>query len=301
MKRKIGRNDPCPCGSGKKYKYCHGAISSSIQPTNEREPDYFMMNKEIAYKGRIGQLRSDFCISFIKRKKERIRELTKAQLEGTAAQGARISCQKGCDPCCSMYVEATLQECEAIVHYLYHNESVLELFLRTYPQWRERVRKKGDLFKSCGRFWKEEVTPETARELMLALNQEQERYLRQNIPCPFLHNRLCSIYEVRPYMCVAHVAVSPPEWCNPQDPNRPLIPSIYKAAPLEVMNDDSFYYRNLGKLVVTNMPLVVYEILKNGVSYICEIGLPGFEKLGYEFYGDPAVVPILRRHGVGSR
>jgi len=20
----IGRNDPCPCGSGKKYKQCHG-------------------------------------------------------------------------------------------------------------------------------------------------------------------------------------------------------------------------------------------------------------------------------------
>jgi uncharacterized protein YecA (UPF0149 family) len=24
-KNKIGRNDPCPCGSGKKYKKCHGA------------------------------------------------------------------------------------------------------------------------------------------------------------------------------------------------------------------------------------------------------------------------------------
>ena len=23
--KKIGRNDPCPCGSGKKYKNCHGA------------------------------------------------------------------------------------------------------------------------------------------------------------------------------------------------------------------------------------------------------------------------------------
>jgi preprotein translocase subunit SecA len=22
--RRIGRNDPCPCGSGKKYKKCHG-------------------------------------------------------------------------------------------------------------------------------------------------------------------------------------------------------------------------------------------------------------------------------------
>jgi preprotein translocase subunit SecA len=25
--RKIGRNDPCPCGSGKKYKQCHGKLS----------------------------------------------------------------------------------------------------------------------------------------------------------------------------------------------------------------------------------------------------------------------------------
>ncbi|MDH5495831.1 MAG: SEC-C metal-binding domain-containing protein [Nitrospira sp.] len=22
---KVGRNDPCPCGSGKKYKKCHGS------------------------------------------------------------------------------------------------------------------------------------------------------------------------------------------------------------------------------------------------------------------------------------
>jgi preprotein translocase subunit SecA len=24
--RKIGRNEPCPCGSGKKYKHCHGQV-----------------------------------------------------------------------------------------------------------------------------------------------------------------------------------------------------------------------------------------------------------------------------------
>jgi preprotein translocase subunit SecA len=24
---KIGRNDPCPCGSGKKYKHCHGKLT----------------------------------------------------------------------------------------------------------------------------------------------------------------------------------------------------------------------------------------------------------------------------------
>ena len=25
--QKVGRNDPCPCGSGKKYKHCHGKLT----------------------------------------------------------------------------------------------------------------------------------------------------------------------------------------------------------------------------------------------------------------------------------
>jgi preprotein translocase subunit SecA len=25
---KVGRNDPCPCGSGKKYKKCHGSAAA---------------------------------------------------------------------------------------------------------------------------------------------------------------------------------------------------------------------------------------------------------------------------------
>ena len=25
VSKKIGRNSPCPCGSGKKYKFCHGS------------------------------------------------------------------------------------------------------------------------------------------------------------------------------------------------------------------------------------------------------------------------------------
>lgn len=37
---KVGRNDPCPCGSGKKYKKCCGAqnkrksINASVLPTS---------------------------------------------------------------------------------------------------------------------------------------------------------------------------------------------------------------------------------------------------------------------------
>lgn len=35
MNTKVGRNDPCPCGSGKKYKHCHGAPQAQPAPTDD--------------------------------------------------------------------------------------------------------------------------------------------------------------------------------------------------------------------------------------------------------------------------
>ena len=29
VEKKVGRNDPCPCGSGKKYKNCHGRLEAA--------------------------------------------------------------------------------------------------------------------------------------------------------------------------------------------------------------------------------------------------------------------------------
>jgi preprotein translocase subunit SecA len=31
VEKKVGRNDPCPCGSGKKYKHCHGANVEALK------------------------------------------------------------------------------------------------------------------------------------------------------------------------------------------------------------------------------------------------------------------------------
>lgn len=36
--RKIGRNDPCPCGNGKKYKKCHGAFPERQSPAPPATP-----------------------------------------------------------------------------------------------------------------------------------------------------------------------------------------------------------------------------------------------------------------------
>ena len=34
----VGRNDPCPCGSGKRYKQCHGAVGAAAPPSSSPEP-----------------------------------------------------------------------------------------------------------------------------------------------------------------------------------------------------------------------------------------------------------------------
>jgi tetratricopeptide (TPR) repeat protein len=31
----VGRNDPCPCGSGRRYKHCHGAVGATSHPTDD--------------------------------------------------------------------------------------------------------------------------------------------------------------------------------------------------------------------------------------------------------------------------
>ncbi len=38
---KIGRNDPCPCGSGKKFKNCHGKRSSVDNKTAAKVAVFF--------------------------------------------------------------------------------------------------------------------------------------------------------------------------------------------------------------------------------------------------------------------
>jgi preprotein translocase subunit SecA len=36
---RIGRNDPCPCGSGKKFKKCHGAILEEEGAADDGDSD----------------------------------------------------------------------------------------------------------------------------------------------------------------------------------------------------------------------------------------------------------------------
>lgn len=286
----VGRNEPCPCGSGKKYKKCHGAISASYDTLEEA--DYVQLSRDIAYKGKIGQMREDFCIRYIKDKQGVIRNIEKTQVEIAKSRGETVTCQKGCQFCCVQYVDAGIQEGEAIVYHLYQNEHILNNFLRTYPAWREKVRNAGDPFQKVVHHW--EKTDEGKwrdKKTVQGGLAELYRHTMASILCPFLDNSLCSIYEVRPYTCVGCFATTPAELCQPLNRNKA---KIYTAVPPDVFDDTSFYYRNLEHPVQSFMPVMVYQILTYGLIGMPE--LPGLENLPHEFMNDPEIRPVLQEY-----
>jgi len=263
--------------------------------------DIFKINREIGYKGQVGLQRKGFCTNYIARKRTVLNEMTEAQHKEARTKGERMTCTKGCFLCCLLHVEATIQECEAIVYYLYQNEDALKSFLENYPRWRNRIRENGDIFKELGELSREvfafqfeqgEIGEDYILRKQEAFSKAQARYARQNIYCPFLEDNLCSIYEVRPYNCAGFYATTPPEWCNPSNPNEPNI--FRSKLPSEVILDLTFYHKPLKTPVFSFMPLAVYEILSGGYGYLSTI--PGFENLEYEFMKDPVLRTYLDKY-----
>lgn len=256
------------------------------------EVDYLAISREIAYKGKIGQMRKDFCIGYIKHKQEVIRGIEKTQLEMAGAKGETITCRKGCQYCCVLNVDASIQEGEAIVYYLYQNEGVLSNFLQAYATWGEKVRNSEDSFKKIIHHrQKTENTNWKDKEVIQARLDEIGHYAMANIPCPFLKNAICSIYEVRPYTCSGLFATTPPQLCEPLNRDKAI---FYTAVHPDIFNDTFFYYRNLKSPVQGFMPLMVYQILNYGLIGMPEI--PGLENLPHEFMNDPEVKQVLQKY-----
>jgi Fe-S-cluster containining protein len=251
--------------------------------------DSFKLNREISYVGKIGKLREEFCIGYTEFKRERVKDVERVQIDLTTSRGETITCTKGCSVCCSQYTTATIQECETIVYYLCQNDDILSNYLQKYTLWRERLRAKGDFCQKPGQSYDEELAAQHGEQMRQAFLEEETRY-GSRVFCPFLHDSICSIYEVRPYMCAAFIATTPPEWCNPSNPNEP---HYYKVGRSDVMSDLSFYHKGLGEPFISIMPLVVYEILQTGYSYISSIS--GLEGLADEAIEDPKIRAILMR------
>ncbi len=249
----------------------------------------FILNREIAYAGDIGRKRRDYCVEFIKKKQDVIKEIQDSQAEAVKAKGEKITCHKGCDYCCHFYMHANIQECEAIVYYLYNNNNVYEAYIKNYTEWRKKLSENGDIFKNCARLWYEKGKQDAGQKEELAFSEESNRYRDQDIACPFLVDGSCSIYEVRPYLCVGTVASTPSEWCARSNPNTP---NIYKTQTSAIF-DKSFYHKELNDYIFNFFPITVYYILESGYKMLGMItGLSELEDIALK---DPEVKNIIEK------
>jgi Fe-S-cluster containining protein len=238
--------------------------------------DSISLNKQTAYLGELGQKREAFCAEYIARKRVVFEQFRASQAEILVKTGEVITCSKGCSRCCAAYMQASVQECEAIVYYLYRHEDIMAAFLAKYPSWRQALKENGDIFKELGELWLEKTKPGSSPEAAAALVQAEKRYLSQGIMCPFLEEGSCSIYEVRPLTCAALVAATPPEWCVPGTQNSAKM--YVSHSPL--LMDTSFYFNKLDGQMLAFMPLVVYGILDGGYEFLSNIpGLEGLEEV----------------------
>ena len=230
-------------------------------------------NARDEYAGMVGRAREEFCARFIEKKQEVFRRIRNDVMAQISPEGAAVTCHKGCSVCCVQYVEAAIQECEAIAYYLHSNAGALAYFLQKHDDWRGRMRDLGNPFARCEEILHMHGQVELSHADRAALMDSLVRYHEQDIPCSFLDNGACSIYEVRPYVCANHYVTTPEEWCRARthrESDDPYRPRIYMTS-IDEIYDRSFYHGNLSKPVVVFMPTTVYRIVTGGLEYVAEL------------------------------
>jgi Fe-S-cluster containining protein len=268
----IGRNDTCPCGSGKKYKKCCGVQES--QPPSGIQ-DAFAYHRAEAYSGRIGARRKEFARQYLAHKKTVLTEIESGLAEKLARDNLAISCHKGCAYCCSLYPEASLQECEAIVYYLYHHEDVLRFFLSRYPGWRKKVARAESDYKALTELTEKMHTSPSLTEEQKQLEAARLSYHQHQSPCPFLAEGVCTIHEVRPWACASMVSVTPAAWCNIESAD--YIRALHYMSDLWLSREMTFFLPIKMELVAVPAPATVFHILKDGFRAWSVI--PGLEDI----------------------
>jgi Fe-S-cluster containining protein len=127
-----------------------------------------------------------------------------------AARGKTISCRAGCGICCRQQVPIAPFEAHRLRRLV---ESMPEprrsTLLARFRDAEERVKAAGlSELSSSG-------TATSIEEMVRRSGQ----YFRLMIPCPFLENESCSIYEERPLKCREYLVTSPAENCADPEQN----------------------------------------------------------------------------------
>lgn len=136
------------------------------------------------------------------------------EIANTLQAGKTISCQKGCAACCRPMIPVSPPEAFALV------EAIKDLpqdhqnrIKHNLAQTKERLQKAGLLSAL------EDLADSPHQHSDDDLDSLNRAYYALRLPCIFLENEICSIYQHRPAGCRGHFVTTPPEWCQDMGKN----------------------------------------------------------------------------------
>ena len=126
-----------------------------------------------------------------------------------AGAGRTISCRIGCAACCRMLVPLSPPEAFALKDYV---DSLpadrRHRIAHRMTETKQHLKEHGLLDQLSA---VAEGTETHSDEDFEPLNRA---YYSRRMPCPFLEQEMCSIYEARPAACRELLVTSPAEWCQ---------------------------------------------------------------------------------------
>lgn len=140
-------------------------------------------------------------------------QATGIALTQARAQGQEISCRAGCGACCRQLVAISMVEAQALAELVAALPAERQAVLRgRFADAVERLEQGGllDPRESAG---ERSVLAGDLGPREATLQGVGQRYFRLQIPCPFLENEACGIYEDRPVVCREHHVSTPAENC----------------------------------------------------------------------------------------
>ncbi len=131
------------------------------------------------------------------------------EVEAVQAAGQSISCRQGCAACCRMLVPMSAPETFPLL------DAVRQLPESDRARLHERLDRTLAALERAGLRSKLQALADTTRPMSdEELEPLNRAYFALRVPCPFLENERCTIYEHRPSACRDLLVTSPPEWCE---------------------------------------------------------------------------------------
>ncbi len=162
--------------------------------------------------------------------------------------GRPPSCHKGCAACCRMLVPLSAPEAFALDEWVRSCSTEQQgRIAARFVEAKSRLLSQG-LWQRLSELCNAQEQP--TDEALEVVNRE---YYALRLPCPFLEEEVCSIYEARPAACRELLVSSPPERCDDLINNRVDPISV----PILVSTVLGLLWQELRKAPIRLIPLPV--------------------------------------------